>query len=868
ALSSQELEAAAADVAALDSSLSAGEAPRALVEAAQHEVDVRGAAAADAADALDGARAELEAAEAGFARATAAAQQHAARLHQLAIQREVLLEERARRQEQAAAAEADLAALERAVDAVVAEAEAAVAASEAAARERAAHEEAVEACWGDVNAADAAVAAAATAAREALAGAARLRGVVAGALGDGGVARAIAAGRLPGRRLSECLRVRRPEDEAAVAAALEHHLGAWLVSDIEAAVAHLDNESDREDVLGPPVAHTGEPAAGSAARAGRPAIDAIEVDPADRPLLALLLDGVTLVDGDADAAAALAAGATAAVLPDGRVVSRFGVRGGGRPGRLLQLAAEERDARVAAGQATEREAQAIATAAAARERLAAAESEEAGAAGEASAADAVLARARAAQREREAAVAAASQSGRRAAEALRQVDERIAAVDADAARLEPMRAAAEGELDRAAGGRRQAADAVAARREELATARRAQHDSEMELARLHEAAPSRTLDEVRRLLEGARRRAAAAEMRLGAAENEALAALVQERPLRHRAAALEAAVTRARDELDTGGVPIAELERIVVGLETEHAEVAVALARAEDERTTAQGEVDAAEAEVDRLVDEAREDDDSAEWDPTTAERAEREIVRLERRIGALGAVNALAPEQHTALDARVRVLRSARDDIGAACADLRRMTRHLAADLERRFDAVFGAVSVHFQQVFAELFPGGRATLRLEEPPVEAEEDDEDRVEAVAERRPGVEILAQPPGKRLCPLRLLSGGERALTALATVLALQQVNPSPFYIFDEVDAALDDSNVLRFTRLLRRLAEEQQFIVVTHNHITMAAADVLWGVTIDGDGVSSVIGVRFDAAAPPEAALTSALRADERRAAG
>ncbi|MBV8444884.1 MAG: AAA family ATPase, partial [Candidatus Dormibacteraeota bacterium] len=144
---------------------------------------------------------------------------------------------------------------------------------------------------------------------------------------------------------------------------------------------------------------------------------------------------------------------------------------------------------------------------------------------------------------------------------------------------------------------------------------------------------------------------------------------------------------------------------------------------------------------------------------------------------------------------------------------------------------------------------------LKLEEGQANPGDHDEE-----AALLPGVEILAQPPGKRLGPLRLLSGGERALTALATVLALQQVNPSPFYVFDEVDAALDDSNVLRFTRLLRRLAERQQFIVVTHNHITMAAADVLWGVTIDADGVSSVLGVRFDAEAHSEALTGSALR--------
>jgi chromosome segregation protein len=108
------------------------------------------------------------------------------------------------------------------------------------------------------------------------------------------------------------------------------------------------------------------------------------------------------------------------------------------------------------------------------------------------------------------------------------------------------------------------------------------------------------------------------------------------------------------------------------------------------------------------------------------------------------------------------------------------------------------------------------------------------------------VEILAQPPGKRLQALSLLSGGERALTALAMILALQQVNPSPFYLFDEVDAPLDDANIGRFTRLLRRLSATQQFLVVTHNHVTMAAADALYGVTMGRDGTSTLLSVRFE----------------------
>jgi chromosome segregation protein len=113
-----------------------------------------------------------------------------------------------------------------------------------------------------------------------------------------------------------------------------------------------------------------------------------------------------------------------------------------------------------------------------------------------------------------------------------------------------------------------------------------------------------------------------------------------------------------------------------------------------------------------------------------------------------------------------------------------------------------------------------------------------------------GGEILAPPPGKRLQALSLLSGGERALTALAVILALQQVNPSPFYLFDEVDAPLDDANIGRFTRLLRRLSATQQFLVVTHNHVTMAAADALYGVTMNRDGTSTLLSVRFENGRP------------------
>jgi chromosome segregation protein len=356
----------------------------------------------------------------------------------------------------------------------------------------------------------------------------------------------------------------------------------------------------------------------------------------------------------------------------------------------------------------------------------------------------------------------------------------------------------------------------------------------------------------------------AAETRRLVAEGDALSAIVHALQGRQVTATAVIELASAQVLHDSAAAPIAELEREVLGLDAEHAEVAVAVARATDERDAAASEVAACEAAVAEhagaLRDEA--EDDSTEIDPAAAERAEREIIRLERRISALGPVNALAPEQHEALEARVLTFGGHQEDLVQACSELRAMARRLEREIEQRFDTVFGAVSFHFQELYAELFPGGKATLRLEEPAPATLDLDGSAVRA-DERRPGVEILAQPAGKRLTPLRLLSGGERALTALAVVLALQQVNPSPFYVFDEVDASLDDSNVLRFTRLLRRLGTKQQFLVVTHNHITMAAADALWGVTIDGDGVSSVLGVRFD-----EAEITGAPTVALRRIAG
>jgi chromosome segregation protein len=720
----------------------------------------------------------------------------------------------------------------------------------------------VDAAWDAVNAAERAVAEAAGEARHALAALAAARGRLSGSAADGGIARAVAAGSLQARRLVDCLQVTDEALSGAVAAALEENLGAWLVGDVVAAAAHLDREGPRERLIRADLETISEPAA------PEPYVllsGAVEVEAAARGAVTQLLRGVWLAPDLASAAAAFELGAALAVLRDGTVVTRWGLRGG-RAVDTIELAREERVAAAAADRAERFEAAAVTGAANARDQL--------------NDLDQALSVAVDADREARAAEAAAAalatgaqqaletatlQAERAATMLITRRAEASAAIEAQSAADRQLASSVErhADIDLAA----QAAEALARQTRAAAEAARiAAEEAELLLSRAKAegAHIEERREAARRALEAARSRLAAAETRRLVAEGDALAAIVHGLRSRAESARADLEQAAAQTDHDLVALPIAELEFAVLALETEHAEVAVAVARAADELQAAEVEVVACEATVAELAGAVRDlsDDDSAELDPAAAERAEREIVRLERRIAALGAVNALAPEQHEALSARVATVATHRDDLVRAGAELRVMARHLEREIEHRFDTVFGAVSFHFQELYGELFPGGRATLRLEEPDPPAL-DLEGLGAPPVERRPGVEILAQPPGKRQTALRLLSGGERALTALAVVLALQQVNPSPFYVFDEVDAALDDSNVLRFTRLLRRLGATQQFLVVTHNHITMAAADALWGVTIDADGTSSVLGVRFD-----EAEVTAAPTAALRRVAG
>ena len=576
---------------------------------------------------------------------------------------------------------------------------------------------AVDAAWEAVNAADRAVADAAGEARLALAALAAARGRLSGSAADGGIARAVAAGTLRARRLVDCLQITDDEFAGAVAAALEEHLGAWLVDDLVAAAAHLDRDGPRERLV----------SAGLDAVIEQPVPEpfvllsgAVEVLPEAVGAVSRLLHGAWVAPDLDSAQQAFDRGASLAVLRDGTVVTPTGLRGG-RAVDTIDLARDERAASLAADRSERLEAAAVATAANARDRLndldqalsVAVEADRAARAEEAAAAALAVGA-------QQALDSAATQTERAATMLIARRAEADAALEAQSAADRQLAAAVERHagVEGAAGSAEAHARQVRAAAE---TARSAAEEAELVLSRAKAegAHVEERREAARRALDAARSRLAAAETRRLIAEGDALAAIVH--GLQGRGEAVRAALEQstAQRAYDLVAQPIVELELAVLALETEHAEVAVAVARAGDELQSAELEVAACEAAVAEHADAVRDltDDDSIELDPAAAERAEREIVRLERRIAALGAVNALAPEQHEALTARVLTIAAQRDDLARACADLRAMARHLEREIERRFDTVFGAVSFHFQELYAELFPGGKATLRLEEP-------------------------------------------------------------------------------------------------------------------------------------------------------
>ena len=223
---------------------------------------------------------------------------------------------------------------------------------------------------------------------------------------------------------------------------------------------------------------------------------------------------------------------------------------------------------------------------------------------------------------------------------------------------------------------------------------------------------------------------------------------------------------------------------------------------------------------------------------------ADAQYHELKSRIESMGPINMMALEEYNECEQRFDFLGRERSDLLQSISDTQQAITELDEVCKTRFEEAFGIINRNFATAFHTLFGGGTGEMRLSEPDSSGE--------------PGIDVVAQPPGKRLQNVLLLSGGEKAMTALALLIAIFRYQPSPFCILDEVDAPLDEANVGRFTKLVSEMSAGTQFIVVTHNRRTMEMASVLYGVTMQEPGVSKLVSVRWDEPAAAQAATNAA----------
>jgi len=321
---------------------------------------------------------------------------------------------------------------------------------------------------------------------------------------------------------------------------------------------------------------------------------------------------------------------------------------------------------------------------------------------------------------------------------------------------------------------------------------------------------------------------------------------------------------------------VAEIEQRVVGGEDDGDEIAEEMRACSQREYELQSQMNATsdrltEAEVeaahlgDRRAEAARElaaigerlgeEVKAAERPLGEEERAEidRRLERLERRRAQIGPVNPLAEREYEEAREHVESLQAQREDTERGMRELESLIRDIDVEIERAFEQTFEATAKNFEEMVEHLFPGGRGRLRRvslrsvrdeETAEAAAEEGDEEEQEEAREEL-GVEIEVTPAGKSTRKLSLLSGGEKSLVAIAFVFAVFLARPCPFYILDEVEAALDDANIDRFLQLIRRFSDRAQFVIVTHQKRTMDAADVLYGVSMGGDGVTKVVSRRL-----------------------
>jgi chromosome segregation protein len=407
------------------------------------------------------------------------------------------------------------------------------------------------------------------------------------------------------------------------------------------------------------------------------------------------------------------------------------------------------------------------------------------------------------------------------------------------------------DLDRSATAAEEGAAAAARELESYQAAvsahRAAAHEAEIGRARWQDRIDDlrRQLQTVEEDLAGLRRAAGERNARVEEAVGTERVAREMLPALVTAAAAARASLEQAEGESPEDEAEMAEGARRLIALEEARIDARLKAGTLEGNLGLIAREAELLQARMEEI--RSRMPDGVAPEEVPGGKAREREMRALERRLEEIGPTNALAEAECRELEERLSTLLSQLGDISAARADLEELTAKLREEEESRYEAVFGAVAANFHEYFSQLAPGGRATLK------HADGDDGPRS--------GVEILVQPARKRLQNVTLLSSGERSLAALALVLALDEVNPSPFTILDEVDAALDDANVGRFGEMLARLGTQRQFLVITHNHVTMSHASTLYGIHLDESGSSHLVSVRLEDIRKPASRAASTAQA-------
>jgi chromosome segregation protein len=617
--------------------------------------------------------------------------------------------------------------------------------------------------------------------------------------------------------------------ELALAAALDGALGAALVDDLPAGDALLDKsgrDGGRALVTGAPAANRADAAAAPPVAGAVPLASLVRGPDAALALLA----GVWVVEALGEVPAAFT----------GTAVTAAGRAWTPSTGELRQ---------VAAGGA---------------ERVLA----------ERNRRDALIAESEAAVQAEQAAIAA----GERAAEA-------VAA--ADAAREEADRAARQADRDRSAAAEelRRAGWLIEQRRkapqEGAAAVRRAQVEGELAAERRTAERAARERAERGRRLEFLRAQRAADEALEPQARALAETLGRVSAAVANRVEALEAELAADRAAGEGVAAELRECARTEAEIQAQLRDRGEDVTRAEVRAQQLRDQAGEARVELAELAEKLGLEAEPATepLDPQEAEQLRGRIERLARRREQLGPVNPLAKDEYAEAVAHVEELETQRGDLETALRELKQLIRDTDREIRETFEATFAAAAKNFEELAEQVFPGGRGRLRLVREdagprPVlggaevggagdQPEPPSEEAIEAAAEVEDGptdeedllgVEIEITPAGKSMKRLTLLSGGEKSMTAVAFLFSVFLAKPCPFYILDEVEAALDDLNLERFLSLLTRYRDRAQFIVVTHQKKTMDAADALYGVSMGGDGVSKVVSRRLPREAPAEPA--------------